>query len=170
MRLLDITKYPEEILRKKCEPIKGITERELKLFEDMLFTMKHFGGLGLAAPQVGISERIIVADTGEDTVKLANPEIMKVKGRDKLEEGCLSIPNVKVDVTRPYEVVVRGLNVDGETIELKAKGLIARILQHEIDHLNGKLIIDYMGLLEKMKFKMRRDYERVQCQEKSKDM
>ena len=170
MELLNIKKYPDRILRRKCEPIKEITERESQIFEDMLFTMKHFGGLGLAAPQIGIPEKLIVADLGKGAIRLANPEIIKVKGNDRLEEGCLSIPNVKVNVVRPYEIVVMGLDESGETVELKASGLIARILQHEIDHLNGKLIIDYMGILERIKLRMWRDYERMQYQEKSKDM
>ena len=156
MALLDIKKYPAKILRRKSEPIRQITARERKLFEDMLLTMRLLGGVGLAAPQVGISKRLIVADTGEGPIKLANPEIIKTKGSDKMEEGCLSIPDVKVDVERPHEVTLTGLNEKGGEIELKAGGLLARILQHEIDHLNGKLIIDYMGLIEKLKLKIRK--------------
>ncbi len=156
MAPLEIRKYPAKILRKKCKPISKITEREAKLFEDMLFITQHFGGIGLAAPQVGISERLIVADIGEGAVKLANPKIIRVKGAGKMAEGCLSIPDITVEIERPYEVIVTGLNEKGKAVELKVKELLARVLQHEIDHLNGRLIIDYMSLLEKFKLEIRR--------------
>ncbi len=164
MKPLKIRKYPHKVLRKVCEPVKNITKREVKLFENMLFTMRHSSGMGLAAPQIGITKRLIVADIGEGAVRLANPEIVKIKGTDKMVEGCLSIPDVTVDIERPYEVVVTGLNKRGKTVELEVKGLLARVLQHEIDHLNGKLIIDYASLLEKFKLKMHkgRRYEGVQ--------
>lgn len=156
MQPLEIKKYPAGILRGKCESLLEITEQEKLLFENMLFTMKQSSGIGLAAPQVGIKKNIIVADIGEKPIKLANPEIIKVKGTDKLEEGCLSVPGALVKIVRPYEVVVKGLNENGEVVELEAKGLLARVLLHEIDHLNGKLIVDYMNFLEKIKYKLDR--------------
>ncbi|MBL7197682.1 MAG: peptide deformylase [Candidatus Omnitrophica bacterium] len=156
MELLEIKKYPDKILRKRCQPIEKIAERELELFEKMLFTMRHFSGIGLAAPQIGILQRLIVADVGEGAIKLANPEIIKVEGIDNMAEGCLSIPDVTVDIERPYEVIVKGLNEKGETVEAKAKGLLARVLQHETDHLKGKLIIDYARFLQKIKFKLKK--------------
>jgi peptide deformylase len=156
MEILEIRKYPSPILRKKCQSVQEITPKELKIFEDMVCTMHALGGVGLAAPQVGKSDRMIVADIGEGLVKLVNPRVVWSKGEDKLAEGCLSIPNVSVEVKRPLEIVVLGLNEAGQEIEVKAKGLLARVLQHEIDHLEGKLIIDYAGLIDKMKsFKFR---------------
>lgn len=152
MEPLEIKKYPDKILRKTCKPVERITERESKLFEEMLFTMRHFCGIGLAAPQIGILQNLIVADSKEKTVKLANPEIVKIKGVDKMTEGCLSISNVGVEIERSYEVIVKGLNEKGEIVEVEAKGLLARVLQHEIDHLEGKLIIDYMSILKKLQF------------------
>jgi len=152
--ILRITKYPEKILRKKCQSIEGITEREITLFKNMLYTMRRFSGIGLAAPQVGINQRLIVADIGEKPVKLANPEVIKVKGKDKMGEGCLSVPDVVVEIERPDEVIVKGLNEEGKIVELKAKGLLARVLLHEIDHLKGKLIVDYMGFWQKIKFNL----------------
>ena len=123
----------------------------------MLLTMYTFNGIGLAAPQVGSSFQIIVADIGEGVVKLANPRIIKSKGEDRLAEGCLSLPDINVQIKRPYEILVEGLNDKGQRIEIKAKGLLARVIQHEIDHLRGRLIIDYLGLIDKMKlFKRRR--------------
>ncbi|MFA5356309.1 MAG: peptide deformylase [Candidatus Omnitrophota bacterium] len=147
MGTLRISEYPDPVLRNKNASIERITESEIKLFEEMLFTMRHFAGIGLAAPQVGIARKLIVADIGEGAVRLANPVILKNKGSDKMEEGCLSIPGIGVVIERPDEVIVSGLNEEGRVIEFKAQGLFARVLQHEIDHLNGKLIIDYRILL-----------------------
>lgn len=155
--ILEIKKYPEPILRKRCIQLPEITPRDTKLFEDMLLTMYTFGGIGLAAPQVGSLVQIIVADVGEGAVKLVNPHILKSKGEDRLTEGCLSLPDINVQIKRPYEIVVGGINEKGEHIEIKAKGLLARVIQHEIDHLRGRLIIDYLGLIEKMRlFKLKR--------------
>jgi len=150
MEPLEIKKYPDSVLRKKALEIKGITGKEVKLFEEMLFTMRHYAGIGLAAPQIGIARDLIVADIGEGAIRLANPVILKTKGLEKMEEGCLSIPSVSITIDRPDEIIVSGLNEKGKVIELEAQGLLARVLQHEIDHLKGKLIIDYVGLLEKM--------------------
>ena len=151
--VLDIKKYPDSILRKKSSSVEEIGQREIELFEALVFTMHTFKGIGLAAPQIGISYRLIVADINEGIVRLANPQILKVKGKDKMSEGCLSIPDLSVNVKRSYEVVVKGLNEKGEEIEIKAKGLLARVLQHEIDHLNGRLIIDYQGFLARLRRK-----------------
>jgi len=151
MEPLEIKKYPDSVLRKKALEIKEVTDKEVRLFEEMLFTMRHFAGIGLAAPQIGITKSLIVVDIGEGAIRLANPVIMKTKGLGaKWEEGCLSIPGIGVSIARPEEIIVSGLNELGEVIELEAQGLLARVLQHEIDHLRGKLIIDYLGLLEKM--------------------
>jgi peptide deformylase len=150
MEPLEIKKYPDSILRAKAQKVKGITGREARLFEEMLSTMRHFAGIGLAAPQIGIAESLIVADIGTGPVKLANPAVVQVKGSDKMKEGCLSLPNVGVVIDRPNMIIVSGLNEQGKVIEMEAQGLLARVLQHEIDHLKGMLIIDYMGLLEKL--------------------
>ena len=152
MEPLEIKKYPQKILRKRCEPLEQITEREKMLFEQMLFTMRLFSGIGLAAPQVGVPEKIIVAEVEGEVVKLANPEIIGIKGADNLKEGCLSVPGLGVDVERPYEAIVKGFNANGQIVEIKAKGLLARVLQHEIDHLCGKLIVDYLPFWKKLKF------------------
>ena len=161
MEPLKVSEYPNSILRKKCVSIARITDSEVRLFEDMLFTMRHFAGIGLAAPQIGIAKNLIVADIGEGAVKLANPKILKTTGLDKLEEGCLSIPGVVVNIERPYEIIVSGLDENNQIIEIKAKGLLARVLQHEIDHLKGRLIIDYLNLLEKFKLKLHKRRGRI---------
>lgn len=150
MEPLEIKKYPDSVLRKKALEIKEITGKEVRLFEEMLFTMRHFAGIGLAAPQIGISKNLIVVDIGEGPIKLANPAVLSAQGSDKMEEGCLSMPGVVVVIDRPDKIVVSGLNEKGRIVELEAQGLLARVLQHEIDHLRGKLIIDYMSLLDKL--------------------
>ena len=160
MEPLEIRKYPDSVLRKKALEIEEITDKEVKLFEEMLFTMRHFAGIGLAAPQIGIARSLIVADIGEGAIKLANPKILKARGSDKLEEGCLSIPGVAVNIERPNEIIINGLNENNQLIEIKAKGLLARVLQHEIDHLRGRLIVDYLSLLEKFKLRLHKRRER----------
>lgn len=160
MEPLKIKKYPDKVLRRNCIDVKEITKEEAELFEKMLFTMKHYCGVGLAAPQIGISRKLIVAEVEGKTVKLANPQLIKTIGEDIMKEGCLSIPEIAIDIKRPYEITVKGLNEKGKDIEIKAEGLLARIIQHEIDHLKGRLIIDYVGLLEKLllfKAKVKRD-------------
>ncbi|MBN2483959.1 MAG: peptide deformylase [Candidatus Omnitrophica bacterium] len=156
MDFLEIKKYPQKILRQKCEPIKEMTDHYRKLFRLMLATMDEYQGIGLAAPQVGINQMLIVAHIGNEYLELANPEVIEAGGRDIKEEGCLSIPDMMVDVNRAYEVMVRGINDKGETVEMRAEGLWARVLQHEIDHLHGRLIIDHMKFFSRMKFKMKR--------------
>lgn len=156
IKMLEITKYPHKILRIKSHPVEEITDKEIKLLEEMLLVMRYFSGVGLAAPQVGINQRIIVADAGGGVVRLANPEIMEIKGSEQLEEGCLSIPTAHVKIERPYKVALKGLDEKGKEVEIEAKGLLARVLLHEIDHLNGKLIVDYMSLLGKIRFELSR--------------
>ena len=151
MEPLKIIKYPDDIVRKRCALVDKITESEIKLFKDMLFTMRYFKGIGLAAPQIGVNKSLIVADIGYGVIQLANPKILKMEGFVKWEEGCLSVPGAIVAIRRPDEIVVSGINEKNKAIELRARGLLARVLQHEVDHLNGKLIIDYLGLLGKIK-------------------
>jgi len=155
MLLLEIKQYPDKILRKVCEPVKSVTEKERKIFDQMLFTMRHFCGIGLAAPQVGISKRFIIAEVEGVIIRLANPEILDANGSDVLSEGCLSVPDAEVDIKRPDIITVKGLNEEGKTIKLKTSGLLARVLQHEIDHLNGKLIIDHMSILTRLNFNLK---------------
>ena len=138
-----IKRYPDKLLRKQCKSIEEITEKEIGLFQDMLFTMKHFAGIGLAAPQIGIAKKMIVAELDNRIIKLANPQIVGMRGADNMAEGCLSVPDVTVDIQRPDEVIVQGLDDKGNIVEIRMEGLLARVVQHEIDHLEGKLIIDY---------------------------
>lgn len=153
MAIRNIRQEGDEILKKKSREVEVIDEKIKELIEDMVETMHKYNGVGLAAVQVGILKRVIVIDTyEEDTpiVKLINPIIVKQKGSREVEEGCLSFPNKFAKVIRPTEVVVEGLNENGEKVKIKAVELLAQALCHEIDHLNGITFVDIMepGTLE----------------------
>ena len=132
----------DEILRKKCKPVKEITTNVLTLLDDMAETMYDANGVGLAAPQVGVLKRIVVIDIGEGLVELINPEILETSGSQIDHEGCLSIPGNSALVERPNYVKVKALNRNGEEIIVEGKELMARALCHETDHLDGILYID----------------------------
>lgn len=153
----EICTYPSLVLRRECRAVKDMTEAEFKLLAGMLQIMKRSNGIGLAAPQVGISRRLIVADIGDGPVMLANPVIeQKSDAWDVLTEGCLSLPGLSVEVKRPLEAVVAGVNEQGRPVRLEARGLLARVFQHEIDHLNGRLILDEFGWWERTKYTLGR--------------
>ncbi len=143
MTVRNIVKYPDPILREKAKEVKNFNERLGKLLDDMAETMYAANGVGLAAPQVGISKRVLVVDIGEELMEIVNPEIVEKSG-EQLEppEGCLSIPGLLGYVRRANEIVIKGQDRNGKPIEIKAEGFLARAFQHEIDHLNGVLFID----------------------------
>lgn len=146
MALLDIRVLGDPILRQTTTPVAAITDELRQLADDMLDTMYVARGIGLAAPQVGRTERMAVIDVEDDPFVMFNPQIVRTEGpTEKVEEGCLSIPEVYGDVERPTRVVVRYLDADGNEVEREADGLLARCMLHEIDHLEGKLFIDYLG-------------------------
>jgi peptide deformylase len=148
--ILDIRVLGDPILRKETTPVAEITDDIRKLIADMFETMYASEGIGLAAPQVGRTERIAVVDVDGARHALINPEVLeKSNATDKSEEGCLSIPNIYGDVTRPSIVTVRALDENGESQEITASELLGRCLQHEIDHLDGKLFIDYLSVLKR---------------------
>jgi peptide deformylase len=155
MSLLNIRIVPDPVLRETCARVGLIDARIKKLAEDMLETMYHAPGIGLAAPQIGLTERMLVMDVaGEDEPRkpycLINPEIIwSSKETSVYKEGCLSIPEQYAEVTRPAEVRVRYETPVGTTEELQATGLLATCVQHEIDHLNGVLFIDYLSRLKR---------------------
>ncbi|HHU29483.1 MAG: peptide deformylase [Bacillota bacterium] len=134
----------DQILREKAKRVEKITPQIIALLNDMADTMYDAKGLGLAAPQVGISKRLVVIDAGDEKglLKLMNPEIIKSSGSVTAIEGCLSIPGVTGEVERAKNVTVRALAPDGNTVEFTAEGLLARACQHEIDHLDGILFVD----------------------------
>ncbi|MDC4239127.1 peptide deformylase [Clostridium tertium] len=146
MAIRNIRQNGDEALRKKCKVVTEITPRTLKLIEDMADTMYEADGVGLAAPQVGILQRIFVIDIYDDygLRVFINPEILEVSGSQLGEEGCLSVPGEVADVERPNYVRVKALNEKGEEFVLEATELLARAILHENDHLNGTLFIDYL--------------------------
>jgi len=149
-----IVKYPDPVLEKKCPPVESFDENLRQLSAEMLATMYDAPGIGLAAPQVGETVRLIVIDTrpsdpeGECLV-LVNPEIVERSGRQKEEEGCLSLPNLTAVVERPWSVKVRAQDLDGKPFELEREDLMARVLCHEIDHLDGILYLDRVSPLKR---------------------
>jgi peptide deformylase len=140
---LELRLYPDSLLRAKSLPVEDVDGAVRALMKAMAAFMHMRGAIGLAAPQVGIAQRVFVADIGDGLLALANPEICAPEGEDLLREGCLSLPNILVDVPRAQSVLVGGLSADGMETELEVRGLMARVVQHEIDHLNGVLIIDH---------------------------
>lgn len=155
MAIRNLRYEDDEILRKRSREIEVIDDKIKELAQDMMETMHKWDGLGLAGPQVGVLKRIIVIDLYEDDMQftLINPVIVKEKGVQEVEEGCLSFPNKFGKVERPKEVVVEALDLDGKKVKLKAKDLLAQALCHEIDHLNGILFTDKVepGTLEIVK-------------------
>ncbi|MCL9660406.1 peptide deformylase [Paenibacillus hunanensis] len=144
MAIRIIVKEPDEVLHKKAKEITKITPNVQKLLTDMAETMYDADGVGLAAPQVGILKRAIVVDVGDEhgLIELINPEIVASSGEQLGSEGCLSIPALNGEVRRAMEVTVKGLDRDGNEITITGRELLARALQHEIDHLNGVLFTD----------------------------
>lgn len=147
---LPIRVLGDPILREETKPVTVITAELRQLIDAMFETMYAARGIGLAAPQVGRSERLAVVDVDEDPMVLINPEIVDASSAtEKAEEGCLSIPEIYGDVVRPESIRVRALDGDGNVFERDATGLLARCIQHEIDHLHGKMFIDYLSVLKK---------------------
>lgn len=142
MALRTIRLSTDEILRKKCKPVKEITPNLLTLLDDMAETMYEANGVGLAAPQVGILKRAVVIDIGEGLVELINPVILETEGSQIDDEGCLSLPGKYAPVERPDYVKVQAMDREGNTFLIEGEGLMARAMCHEIDHLEGILYID----------------------------
>jgi len=142
--------FGEAILRKKTKVVDKITQSEKQLFEEMLKMMREAQGIGLAANQVGVDKRMCVVCVDDKVLKLANPRILKKKGFEVMEEGCLSLPNVTVKVKRAKEILCQALNEHSELIEFEATELLARAVQHEVDHLLGKMIIDYAPVWQRV--------------------
>ena len=156
MAIRIIREEGDEILKKRSREVEKIDEKVLELIQDMIETMHKQDGVGLAAVQVGILKRIVVIDLyeeGKPPYIFINPEIVKEKGEQTVDEGCLSFPNKFAKMVRPKEVTLRALNEKGEKIEIKAKDLLAQAICHEVDHLNGIVFVDKIipGTLETVK-------------------
>jgi len=156
MAILPILHYPDPRLRNKALPVEGVDDQVRRLLDDMLETMYEAPGIGLAAPQVDISKRVIVIDISEERnqpLYLVNPEIVARRGETRMEEGCLSVPYIYEPVDRAEWITVRALGRDGHAFELEAEDLLAVCIQHEIDHLEGKLFVDYLSEIKRSRIR-----------------
>ncbi len=152
MARLNILHYPDPRLRKPARPVENVDDRIRALVDDMLETMYAAPGIGLAAPQVDVRKRIVVMDVSEEKnrpLAFINPTLLEREGESEAEEGCLSVPGFYETVRRAGRVRVGALDRDGEPFELDASGLLAVCIQHEIDHLDGKLFVDYLSALKR---------------------
>jgi len=152
-KVLSVTKYPSAVLRKKAKKITDVTDEIRHILRDMLESMYNHNGIGLAAPQIGVSMQLAVIDTGEGIIKLCNPVIVKKDGTDVMDEGCLSLPSITVRVKRAKNVTVEYTDENGKSVKKAFGGITAKAIQHEIDHLNGQLIIDYLPWYKKIAMK-----------------
>jgi peptide deformylase len=154
MAILPIITLPDPLLRKVSTPVERVDAEILKLADDMLETMYDAPGVGLAAVQAGVLKRLVVLDVADESepqpLTLINPEILKTGAETRIhEEGCLSIPDYRVDIERPSIIMIGYIDREGKRQEMQADGLLATAIQHEIDHLNGKLIIDFLSRLKR---------------------
>lgn len=162
---MEILKYPHPILKRRCQEVREIDEKVKGLLSDMVETMYSAKGIGLAACQVGVPKRVIVLDVSpmdpqRSLLALINPEILWEEGQVEHEEGCLSVPEFTENVRRSARVRVKGLSAEGKELEIEADGILAIALQHEIDHLNGILILDRISRLKRELYQKRLRKER----------
>lgn len=152
MALLNMRSLPDPVLRQKARRVSKIDDSLQRLIDDMIDTMRHANGVGLAANQVGILKRVVVIEIPEEEQVrvLINPEITRREGERVVEEGCLSIPGYRGELTRSLKVRARALDRDGKPVRIKADGLLAQALEHETDHINGTLYIDHLESADKL--------------------
>lgn len=163
MALLPILEFPDPRLRTKAQPVEQVDESLRKLIEDMFETMYAAPGIGLAATQVNVHKRVLVIDISEqrnERLALINPQIVGHSGMEETEEGCLSVPGIYEKVKRAEKIRVRALDRDGKQIELDADGLLAVCVQHEMDHLEGKLFVDYLSDLKRTRIRKKLEKDR----------
>lgn len=157
MAKLTILEYPDTRLRTIAEPVETVDDEIRAVIDDMFETMYAAPGIGLAATQVNIHKQIVTIDLSEEQnepLVMINPEFEVLdEEKDKYQEGCLSVPGFFEDVTRPQKILLKALNYEGEAYELEAEGLLAICIQHELDHLNGKLFVDYLSMLKRNRIK-----------------
>lgn len=151
MSVFPLRYYPDPVLRRRARPVRQIDATVRRLVADLVDTMRHNAGVGLAAPQVGVSLRVAVIEIPEHpVVVLVNPEMVKRRGEHLVEEGCLSYPGYRGEIKRSQKVVVKALNLEGEGFRITAEGLAAQALEHELDHLNGILYLDHLESQDKL--------------------
>ncbi len=170
MAILDILHFPDPRLRNKAKPVEQVDDSLRGLVDDMFETMYEAPGIGLAAVQVGVAKRVIVIDISDDKdqpVCLINPELIDKTGEDSMDEGCLSVPGIFETVKRADTVKVRALDRNGDSFEMDADGLLAVCIQHEIDHLDGKLFVDYLSSLKRQRIRKKLEKEARQHRDAS---
>ena len=163
MSRLEILHYPDPRLRRRAESVSVVDDDVRRLIDDMLETMYDAPGIGLSAPQVNVAKRVVTVDVSKDRsapLGLVNPEILSVEGELETEEGCLSVPGVYELVKRPERVRVSALDRDGHSREIDAEGLLAVCIQHEIDHLDGRLFVDYLSRLKRQRIRRKAEKTR----------
>ncbi|WP_456448895.1 peptide deformylase [Thiolapillus sp.] len=162
MAILDILKFPDPRLRNSAKPVAEVDESVRKLADDMLQTMYEAPGIGLAATQVGVARQVIVIDISEDRddpLVLINPEILESEGEEEMEEGCLSVPGFYDTVKRAEKVKLKAMDLEGVEFTRDLDGLLAVCVQHEIDHLHGKLFVDYLSRLKRERIRKKLEKE-----------
>ncbi len=162
MSILDILHYPDPRLRNRAKPVEEFDDQLREFADSMLETMYHSSGIGLAATQVGVAQRVVVIDVSEERDQpqvLINPEILSREGEEVSEEGCLSVPSVYENVTRAECIRFQARDKNGDMVEMDAEGLLAVCIQHEIDHLDGKLFIDYRSGLKRQRIRKKLEKE-----------
>ena len=158
MAILPVLRFPDERLRKVAKPVEVITDETQRIIDDMTQTMYEQEGIGLAATQVDIHQRIIVIDVSEnrdDLYVIINPEVISKEGETGIEEGCLSVPECRGFVPRAEKIKIKALNRHGEVYEIDADGILAICIQHEMDHLRGKLFVDYLSPLKRQRIEQK---------------
>lgn len=155
MAILQIRHYGDPVLERVAEPVAAVDDDIRSLLNDMLDTMRDANGIGLAAPQVGVSLRVVVVEIEGHVFKMVNPEILEREGKERCTEGCLSLPEIEGEVTRAQRVIIEFLDETGEKQQIDASGLIARCFQHELDHLEGILFVKWLGTATRMMLKKR---------------
>jgi peptide deformylase len=170
MSILEIIQFPHPVLRNRAAEVEKIDDRIRELAANMVKTMYHAEGIGLAAPQVGVGERLIVVDLscGEragELVTIINPVLTKKEGEIALEEGCLSVPDLREKVTRADLIVVQGFDLEGKAVEIEGRELFAVAIQHEIDHLEGVLFFDHISRLKRSRYMAKRK-KALECGDK----
>ncbi len=166
MTIRHILHFPDPKLHRKSQAVATVDDEIRQLVDDMLETMYDAPGIGLAAPQVAVFKRVMVVDVTEDNSEplvFINPEIIESSGQEKMEEGCLSVPEVYELVERAEQITVRALDREGKPFEMKADGLKAVCIQHEVDHLNGKLFVDYLSSLKRTRIRKKLEKARRQA-------
>lgn len=162
MAILKVLKFPDERLRTVAKPVDNVDGEIKKLVDDMFDTMREENGIGLAATQVNVHKRVVVMDISEDQSTprvFINPEIIEMDGQTISEEGCLSVPNSYAKVERAEHIIVKALDVEGNEYTLEADGLLAICIQHELDHLKGKLFVDYLSPLKRKRIRSKLEKE-----------